>query len=281
MKLTVLLDNNTLIDQYFLGEPGLSIYIEDQQKRILFDIGYSDAFIRNAQKMGIDLLNLDAIILSHGHLDHTWGLEPLMRLHTEAEIEGLPHKKPELIAHPFAFYEKRTNASVHAGMNLSEEELMHHVSIKKSREPLFITENLVFLGEIARKFEVYSNPKKKRTMITPDGIEDDLLLDDTALAYRTDDGLVVITGCSHSGIANIVEHARRVCRDDRVLDIIGGLHLLKSSREELNTLTQYLKERSIRRLYACHCTDLSAKIALSRAVRVEEVGVGLQIEYGR
>ena len=89
MKLTVLVDNNTLIDRYFYGEPGISYFIADEDKRILFDVGYSDAFIKNAQKMNIDLLNTDFLVLSHGHLDHTWGLEPLIRLYTEAIIEKM------------------------------------------------------------------------------------------------------------------------------------------------------------------------------------------------
>jgi 7,8-dihydropterin-6-yl-methyl-4-(beta-D-ribofuranosyl)aminobenzene 5'-phosphate synthase len=67
MKLTVLVDNNTLIDRYLIGEPAVSYFIEADGKRILYDVGYSDAFIRNAQKLNIDLLNLDCLVLSHGH----------------------------------------------------------------------------------------------------------------------------------------------------------------------------------------------------------------------
>ena len=89
MKLTVLVDTNTLIDRYFYGEPGISYFIVDEGKRILFDVGYSDAFIRNAQKMNIDLRNTDFLVLSHGHLDHTWGLEPLIKLYTEAIVEKI------------------------------------------------------------------------------------------------------------------------------------------------------------------------------------------------
>ena len=73
MKLTVLVDNNTYIDQYYLGEPALSFYIEDGDERILFDTGYSDAFIKNAEAMHIDLGRLTYIMLSHGHNDHTRG----------------------------------------------------------------------------------------------------------------------------------------------------------------------------------------------------------------
>lgn len=70
MKLTVLVDNNTLIDRYFFGEPGVSYFIEDDATRVLFDVGFSDAFIRNADKMRIDLLATDFVALSHGHRSH-------------------------------------------------------------------------------------------------------------------------------------------------------------------------------------------------------------------
>jgi len=84
MKLNVLVDNNTLIDRYFLGEPAVSYFIENNGDRILFDAGYSDIFIKNAIKMGIDLLDLDFIVLSHAHLDHTWGLGHLVQYYAEA-----------------------------------------------------------------------------------------------------------------------------------------------------------------------------------------------------
>ena len=73
-QLTVLADNNTIIDKYLLGEPALSFYIEYDNKKILFDTGYSDVFISNAAKLGISLKDLDFIVLSHGHNDHTGGI---------------------------------------------------------------------------------------------------------------------------------------------------------------------------------------------------------------
>lgn len=72
MKLTVLVDNNTLIDRYFVGEPALSFFIEVGGENILFDTVYSDAFLKNAERMGINLRELDVVVLSHGHVDHTW-----------------------------------------------------------------------------------------------------------------------------------------------------------------------------------------------------------------
>ncbi len=90
MKLTVLVDNNTFTDEHFLGEPGLCYWIETDGKKILFDTGFSDVYLKNAKKLNIDLSNTDCIVLSHGHNDHTTGLK------------SFPHssKKIDLISHP-------------------------------------------------------------------------------------------------------------------------------------------------------------------------------------
>lgn len=87
MQITVLVDNNTIIDRYLLGEPGVSFFIREGGKNILFDVGYSDIFISNARKLGISLYDLNYVSISHGHIDHTWGLEPMIRMYSEAKIE--------------------------------------------------------------------------------------------------------------------------------------------------------------------------------------------------
>ena len=278
MKLTVLMDNNTLIDRYFLAEPGVSYLVEVDGKRILFDVGYSEAFITNARKLAIDLLDVDFVVLSHAHLDHTWGLIPLIRLYTEALIEGLPYKKPTLVTHPLTLSSRTYGDLTEAGSLLQEDKLSGYFHLELSREPVYLTERLVFLGEIERtnEFEARSPMGK----ILEAGVEkDDFLFDDSALAYKSPDGLVIITGCSHAGICNIVEYAKKVCGDHRVVDIIGGFHLLNPSEEQLQGTITYMESLHPGSVHACHCTDLNSKIALSKVVDLEEVGVGLTLEY--
>jgi 7,8-dihydropterin-6-yl-methyl-4-(beta-D-ribofuranosyl)aminobenzene 5'-phosphate synthase len=147
-----------------------------------------------------------------------------------------------------------------------------------SKDPVWLTERLVFLGEIERKndFEARSPIGK----IVQDGLEeDDYLMDDSALAYKSPRGLVIVTGCSHAGICNIVEQAKRICREDRVVDIVGGFHLLDPSEEQLQGTLAYMERLQPTEVHACHCTDLSSKIALSRVVNLKEVGVGSVFEY--
>jgi len=278
IKLTILIDNNTIIDRYFLAEPGLSFYIEEDDKKILFDVGYSNAFLINAQKMRINLLDSDYVVISHGHLDHTWGLPHLINLITEAVIEKQPCKKAELVAHPDAFSLKIIPEIGPIGSIVSVDMLNHYFSLKLSQKPRWLTPNVVFLGEIPRKYDFEAKNPIGKTMKEGEEI-DDYLIDDTAIAVRSSRGLIVITGCSHAGICNIVEYARQICQEDKVYDIIGGFHLLDPSQEQIENTVKYLENLNPDRIHACHCVDLPSKIALSRVANLVEVGSGIVIEY--
>jgi len=277
MKLTVLVDNNTIIDHYLLGEPGVSYFIETDGKKILFDVGYSDAFIQNAQKLGINLLDVDTVVLSHGHLDHTWGLAPLVRLYTEAAIEKRPFKKPMLIAHPKVFLPRFAHG-ISIGSLLNEAELAAFFDLKLSAQPVRITERLTYLGEIERRNDFEA--KQPLGKVLENGVErDDYLVDDSAMVYQSTDGLVIITGCSHSGICNIIEQAGRLTGESRYLDIIGGFHLLNPSLEQLEGTLNYMRNLQPEVLHACHCTGMGAKVALAKIANLQEVGSGLALEY--
>ncbi len=276
MQLTVLVDNNTIIDRYFLAEPGLSFLIEDENLSVLFDTGYSDIFIKNAQKMGKNLAHLDYIVLSHSHLDHTWGIEPYLRYLTELAIEHRSFSRPVLVAHP----ESLTGVSAHGlreiGSLISKNRLAKHFDLQLSKKPQFLTDNLIFLGEIpgTNDFEGVLPFGRK------DGSnEDDMVIEDSALVYKTSNGLVIITGCSHSGICNIIEYAKKVCKDQKILDVIGGFHLLNPTKRQMEGTISYFENLCPNSVYACHCTDLASKIALSRVVNIKEVGVGLSLQY--
>ncbi|MDQ1351052.1 MAG: 7,8-dihydropterin-6-yl-methyl-4-(beta-D-ribofuranosyl)aminobenzene 5-phosphate synthase [Acidobacteriota bacterium] len=278
MQLTVLVDNNTYIDRYFYGEPGVSYLIQEDDLKILFDVGYSDLLIKNAQKMDISLWDVDSIVISHGHIDHTGGLEPLIKYYTEAVAEHIPHRQASLVAHPLAFNRKQKENFMDIGSLITKEKLALHFQLNFSQKPLWLSDKLVFLGEIERTddFEA-QRPLGKRVV---DNIaEDDYLMDDSALVYKSPGGMVIITGCSHAGICNIVAYAGKVCREERIVDIIGGFHLLQPGEIQLQKTLAYLKETKPKTLHACHCTDLRSKIALAGVLPLEEVGVGLRLEY--
>lgn len=277
MKLTVLLDNNTIIDRYFLGEPGVSYLIQDEDISILFDTGYSDAFIRNAVKMGISLDNLSYVVLSHGHIDHTGGLVYLINQYNEALYENKKVNKPKVVAHPSTFNNKEYN-NLDIGSIISEEKLSKLFDLNLSKEPLWLNDRIVFLGEVERTNH-FENKKPIGKTVENGELIDDYILDDSALVYKSSKGLVIITGCSHSGICNIIDYAKKVCGVDIVADIIGGLHLLNPSNELLARTIECINENQIGVIHASHCTDLKSKIELSKVTTIEEVGVGLVLEY--
>ncbi len=279
MRITVLADNNTLIDHYLLGEPGLSILLEHEGQRTLLDTGYSDVFLQNAARKGQDMLQLDRVVLSHGHLDHTWGLAELVRLRTEAAIERRNVPETELLAHPLALQSKSRDGLPEIGSLLGADQLGRHFRLNLRDHPMQLGENLFYLGEIPRRFAFEQVQRHGRLRRTPDGPRPDALLDDTALAFRSVKGLVLITGCSHSGICNIAAQAMDVTGVGRIVDIIGGLHLQKASGQRLQQTMDYLADVGLEALHACHCTDLDAKIALARRLPMRETGSGLVLEY--
>ncbi len=280
LSITLLVDNTTITDRYFSGEPGLSFLIETEGKKILFDTGFSDLFLQNAGKMGVSLLDLDIVVLSHGHLDHSGGLFPLIRYMTRSIIEGIPVKKPLLVAHPACFYPRPKFPVPDIGTVLSEQELSRFFDMHTTTVPWYLTKNLVFLGEIERNFGFERADPGMRKIIMPDGsAREDHILDDSALAFRLDEGLVIITGCSHAGICNIVEQAKIICGNNKVIDIVGGLHLLKPSPSRIKKTGEYLQDLHLQSLHACHCTSLSSKIVLAGYCPVEEVGTGMILQW--
>ena len=271
MKLTVLMDNNTYIDQYFLGEPAFSVYIEDADERILFDTGYSDAFIRNAEEMQIDLGALTYIVLSHGHNDHSRGLTFLW--------DKYDLKNVKLVAHPGVFAPKRY-MGLDVGAPFTKEDcLAHGLQVIDGSKPVQITEQLTFLGEIPRVTSFES--KEPIGECTDTGLAD-FVMDDSALAYEGKEGVFIVTGCSHSGICNIILQALR-CFEEKssghktVSGIIGGFHLLKKNQQLTETI-RFLGQHTQGMLYPCHCVSFAAKHEMMNTLPLTEVGVGLQLE---
>lgn len=276
MQLTVLVDNNSLIGHYFHAEPGLCFFIECEGRRLLFDTGYSGIFLENARKMGISLAELDGVVLSHGHHDHTWGLETLARHFADMRQQGLPHRRPRIITHPKTLSSIEHDTLAELGPLFSADKLARHFPLELSASPVQLTPRLCYLGEIPRRTSFEGRNTIGRKAGEQEG---DIVPEDSALVYRGAEGLVIITGCSHSGICNIIDYAREVCNEPRVVDIVGGLHLQNPSEEQLRGTLAYLKKLPLRELHACHCTDLGSKIALATVAELREVGIGLRLQY--
>lgn len=254
MKIKVLVDNNTFIDHYYLGEPALSFLLEEEGRFILFDTGYSDVLLRNAEKMNIDLGKIDTIIFSHGHNDHTAGLQNLLFLKQDIDI----------YCHPDCA-ERKVHNGLEIGCPYDFNTLPDNFHVHFTKERFNITDKLVYMGEIERSVQ----PLRK--------LEDDPLFDDTALYYVNHNRLSIITGCSHSGINNIIAQAMKETGISDIDTVIGGFHLL-DDKKVTDEVVDYFDSLSVEKLYPCHCTGLQARIALSRNNNVYETGVSLEIE---
>ena len=269
MKLTVLVDNHTYIDRYYLGEPAVSYLVEDGERVILFDAGYSDVFLENAHRMGIDLSRVTDIVLSHGHNDHTGGL-PAFFARFRQDVR--------LTAHPGALLPKQVEG-LSVGSSLSLEQAQERAAVKLLTKPYALSERVTFLGEIPR---VYPFERERAVGEAQSACgccwEEDALLDDTALALNVPDGVFVVTGCAHAGVCNTVAHAKAVTGRARVLGVLGGFHLFEAG-EALGKTISTLQELGVERVYPAHCTSLAVKSAFFDAMETHEVGVGLTLEW--
>ncbi|MBB6218580.1 7,8-dihydropterin-6-yl-methyl-4-(beta-D-ribofuranosyl)aminobenzene 5'-phosphate synthase [Anaerosolibacter carboniphilus] len=268
MKLKVLVDNNTYIDQYYFGEPAVSYYIEDEDIRLLLDVGYSDLFLKNSYALEVDLENINAIVISHGHDDHTRGLKYYFEHNDKHNIS--------IIAHPDAFKEKAVD-NLKICSPILQEELKGKCNLILSKEPMKVSKHITFLGEIPQTND-FEDRKPIGKQIFGETSVDDYVMDDTALVYKSENGIYIITGCSHSGICNIIEYAKKVCKDNRVLGIIGGFHLFEVN-EQVNKTIDYLRQNNLKELYPCHCTSFSVRAEIYKTLPVKEVGVGLEVSW--
>ncbi len=260
MRISVLVDNNTNMGNTLTPEHGLSFYIEDNDKKLVFDCGTSDAFIKNAYKMGVELENVTDIILSHSHSDHVGGFLKLQLLYQKFRDIGLEFGPKNIFSHPDVFTENTIDGLFEEEENIhfSKDTLDSFFNLVLAKEPKEISENLYYLGSI---------PIEKAVKL-------DYSPDETALAYKSEDGLIIISGCSHSGVENIIEHAKKVTGENKIKTLIGGIYLINRSGDEINELGRYLKTQGIKKIYPCHCTDLESRIILSRYVLIGEVSVG-------
>ena len=167
MKLTVLADNNTYIDQYFLGEPAICYLLEDGDDQLLFDLGYSDVYLKNAQAMGLDLANVHTLVFSHGHNDHTGGLAYL-----PSELFG-----SRIVGHP-NLLEPKKGGGLSISAPISTEDLLGSFQLQLSREPQKLSEHIWFLGEIPRHFP-FENQKAVGMRYVRGHWEPDYVLDDS------------------------------------------------------------------------------------------------------
>lgn len=256
MRITTLSENTAgKRPKGLLAEYGLSILLETDEQNILFDTGQKLSTVHNAALLGVDLADLDEIVLSHGHFDHTGGLKSVL------EETG----KIEIIAHPDIFrkkYAKSGNSKTYIGIPYTKEELEEvGAKFRFSKGPTYIGD-IAVTGEVERKIS-FERIDKSLYVEVGGELKKDELLDDQALAIKTDKGLFVILGCAHRGLINTIEHAKKITGDDEIYGVIGGAHLVAADKIQIEETIKALKAYKIQKIGVSHCTGPKASARLA------------------
>ena len=220
MKVVVLIDNNPYPEEKYLTEHGVSIYFEKDGLCWLFDVGASPAFATNARKMGIDIRKVDYLVLSHAHRDHTGGLNYFLRKNKKARVVMATLEEGEL----FVSYRKQIKHNItidHSVINSYADRFDFAYSNIK------LSPNVTLIRHIP---VIEPLPKANCLLFKSDGLGEhpDDFNHEVVLTVRTTNGILVFSGCSHHGLLNILQAVKHNSKDEKVVAIIGGTHLLDS-----------------------------------------------------
>ncbi|MEJ2688641.1 MAG: MBL fold metallo-hydrolase [Deltaproteobacteria bacterium] len=226
--ITVLYDNNSYREDLSPGW-GFSCLVRGEEKTILFDTGGDGAvLLDNMEKLGIDPGNIDIVVLSHAHGDHTGGLERLLTVNRHLTVFLLQ-----------SFPSEYKNGLRRLGIRFVEV----HDFAK-------ICKHVYSTGELGT------------------------LIKEQSLIIRTDQGIVVITGCAHPGIIEIINEAKRLMHVDTVLLAMGGFHLLGKSKQKLEDIVAAFKQSGVSSVGPCHCSGDLARHIFAEQYRQHYVEVG-------
>lgn len=247
LKITVLSENTVGVPMGLTGEWGLAMLVETAGMKILFDTGEKGGLLNNAATLGIELKSVDALVMSHGHYDHSGGMQAFLSLRGQLPVYVhpdffTPHygnpDKPRFIGVPFC---KELLTGLGANFILT-------------REPRELMPGVWISGEIPRKTD-FEKIDRGLFCLDHNGRKvPDALLDDMSLFCVVPGGLVIILGCAHAGLVNIIEHARAVTGVSKVFGIIGGTHLGPAPFAQQEATINFLQDLQLQLLAPNHCT---------------------------
>ncbi|MCF8011431.1 MAG: MBL fold metallo-hydrolase [Clostridiales bacterium] len=262
-KISVLVEDHAGYETPFLAQHGISLHLEASEKRIILDAGQSAGpILHNMDHLGIDPGATDALLLSHCHYDHTQGLVGLLKA---------VNKSVPVIAHPEIFRENCIFKPFLRNIGITEENGPGAVQAAGGRmfltaEPFEIMPGVISTGEVPREVSFEEQGIGTYNLVNH-SIENDAIMDDMSIVVNVrGKGLLILVGCSHAGIVNIINHARRVTGIEKVEGVIGGLHLIEAGEERIEKTAEALKDMEVGWAAAGHCTGFRACSVLSRVL---------------
>jgi 7,8-dihydropterin-6-yl-methyl-4-(beta-D-ribofuranosyl)aminobenzene 5'-phosphate synthase len=248
-----------LADDDGVGEWGFSALVTVDGHRILFDTGARDnTVLINSRALGVNLENVPEVILSHNHRDHTGGLVTLRQIELQSEplSLGVTHVAEGI----FLDRGSPRMEQIRRDYEAAGGRIVVHKGLDEIYPGVWLT------GPIPRVFPE-RNWSASGLLTMPDGSKrEDNIPEDMSLVIDTDRGLVVVTGCGHAGIINILDFARKKIRDAPIHVAIGGLHLYEADEEKLKWTASKMREFGVQNILGAHCTGIEATYRLRELV---------------
>jgi len=276
----------------------ITAYVGSNKRTLLFDAGpHAETFLRNAKILGVDLAEVEAVVLSHGHWDHAGGLvsalEEISKVREDAVTQGhgdaaTGQKVVECYVHPGMFAERALQKSNGEVMRFelvpSVDELTQAgAKVVNTEEPEFIADGAFYLsGEIPRRTAYETGlPGHVRRASDGQGWEPDpLILDERFISVHVKDkGQVVFSACSHAGLVNVLTHAQSVFPEVELYGVFGGLHLSGATEKIIPQTVDDLRQVDLQLIAAGHCTGWRALSVMSNVFGEELVPLAVGKRY--